>query len=291
MLGCVNVVPVPTDPPIPSDSTPTRPPLDVETLRARTAGGRWRVEVVPESASTNADVAARTRGGATEGLVVVAEHQSAGRGRLDRSWVTPARSALTLSVLLTPEGVPVARWPWLPLLAGVAVVDAVRRGCGADAVLKWPNDVLVGPAKVAGILVERVDLPSRAAAAAAGAVVGIGLNVSTTGAELPVPTATSLHLATGRAVDRTHLMLHVLDALAEHYDAWRAAGGDAARGLRAAYLSVCATVGGDVRVDLPSGDHADGRATGVDANGRLQVQTLSGTLVLGAGDVVHVRPR
>ena len=228
----------------------------------------------------------RAREGASEGLVVVAEHQTAGRGRLDRSWVTPARSALTMSVLLTPEEVPVARWPWLPLLAGVAVVDAVRRGCGVHAVLKWPNDVLIGPDKVAGILVERVDRTSRAAA---GAVVGIGLNVSTTRAELPVRTATSLALAAGGPVDRTALLLHVLDALAEHYDPWRAAGGDAAVGLRAAYLSVCDTVGRDVRVDLPSGGHTQGRAEGIDGDGRLQVQTGTGLLSLGAGDVVHVR--
>jgi len=228
----------------------------------------------------------RAREGASEGLVVVAEHQTAGRGRLDRSWVTPARSALTMSVLLTPEEVPVARWPWLPLLAGVAVVDAVRRGCGVHAVLKWPNDVLIGPDKVAGVLVERVDRTSRAAA---GAVVGIGLNVSTTRAELPVRTATSLALAAGGPVDRTALLLYVLDALAEHYDPWRVAGGDAARGLRAAYLSVCDTVGRDVRVDLPSGGHTQGRAGGIDGDGRLQVQTGTGLLSLGAGDVVHVR--
>jgi BirA family biotin operon repressor/biotin-[acetyl-CoA-carboxylase] ligase len=117
------------------------------------AGSRWSVELLAESPSTNAVVAARARAGTAEGLVVVADHQTAGRGRLDRTWVTPPRSALTFSVLLTPDRVPVARWPWLPLLAGVAVVAGVRRATGLGGALKWPNDVLLGESKLAGILV------------------------------------------------------------------------------------------------------------------------------------------
>ena len=97
------------------------------------------VEVVDQAPSTNALVSARARDGAAEGLVVVAEHQTAGRGRLDRSWSTPARSALTFSVLLRPDAEP-AQWPWLPLLTGIAVVDAVGHGTR----LKWPNDLLLG---------------------------------------------------------------------------------------------------------------------------------------------------
>lgn len=218
--------------------------------------------------------------------MTVAEHQTAGRGRLDRVWVTPPRSALTFSVLLTPDRVPVARWPWLPLLAGVAVVEGVRRATGLTCTLKWPNDVLLGESKLAGILVERVERPGGAAA-----VVGIGLNVSTTSAELPVATATSLALAGATAVDRGDLLVHVLTALGEEYDAWRETSGTAGDRLSAAYLRVCDTVGRQVRVDLPNAQVLTGRATGVDAEGRLEVLTQAGeSVVLGAGDVVHVRP-
>ena len=250
-------------------------------------GSRWSVEVLAESPSTNAVVSQRARAGAAEGLVVVADHQTAGRGRLDRTWVTPPRSALTFSVLLTPDAVPVARWPWLPLLAGVAVVEGVRRATGLGCALKWPNDVLLTDSKLAGILVERVERPG-----GAGAVVGIGLNVSTTAAELPVRTATSLLLGGASDVDRAALLGHVLAALGEDYDAWRAAAGDGNGRLRTSYLGVCDTVGRDVRVDLPDGSVMTGRATGIDAEGRLEVLTEAGaTVVLGAGDVVHVRPR
>ncbi len=217
---------------------------------------------------------------------MVADHQTAGRGRLDRTWVTAPRSALTMSVVLTPDDVPVARWPWLPLLTGVAVVEGVRRACGQRCALKWPNDVLLDGAKLAGILVERVE-----GAAGAAAVVGVGVNVSTTRDELPVGTATSLRLAGAAEIDRADLLAHVLAALGEEYDAWRAAAGDV-RDLRASYLGVCDTVGRDVRVHLPDGRDLTGRATGIDPDGRLVVDTrAAGTVVLGAGDVVHVRPR
>jgi BirA family transcriptional regulator, biotin operon repressor / biotin---[acetyl-CoA-carboxylase] ligase len=256
-------------------------------VAAGLAGSRWSVEVLEESPSTNAVVAQRARDGAGEGLVVVADHQSAGRGRLDRTWITPPRSALTFSVLVRPDAVPVARWPWLPLLAGVAVVDGVRRATGQRAVLKWPNDVLLEQAKVAGILVERVEGPAGAAA-----VVGIGLNVSTTAAELPVASATSLQLAGAGPVDRVELLGHLLTTLGEWYDTWRAARGDAATGLRAAYLDRCDTVGRRVRVQLPGGREVDGRGIGVDAEGRLEVDAAGqGVVLLGAGDVVHVRAR
>jgi BirA family biotin operon repressor/biotin-[acetyl-CoA-carboxylase] ligase len=241
----------------------------------------WRVEVLEESPSTNAHVAARALDDEPPGLVVVAEHQTAGRGRLDRSWVTPPRAALTVSLLVAPHEVPVARWPWLPLLTGLAVVDAVRSAAGLDASLKWPNDVLLGEAKVAGILVERVERTGGAAA-----VVGIGLNVSSTREELPVPTATSLALAGARTLDRSVLLGAVLGAFSRWYDGWRADGGG---GLQAPYARACSTLGRRVAADLPGGDPVRGDAVGVDADGRLLVDDGARVHVLGAGDVVHVR--
>lgn len=265
-------------------ATPRRPPLEPEAV-ARAAGPRWDVVLLPESPSTNAEAAARARAGAGEGLVVVADHQTAGRGRLDRTWVTPARAALTLSAVLAPD-VPAARWPWLPLLAGVAVATGVRRSLRTPCTLKWPNDVLVDGSKVAGILVERVETDRGPVA-----VVGIGLNVSQTPEELPVETATSLAVAAGTEPDRTALLGDVLAALGEGYDAWRSAGGDPVA-LRSTYLEVCSTVGSQVRVLLPGGGTLSGTATGVDTEGRLEVVDAEGRrTVLGAGDVVHVRPQ
>ncbi|MGH3362312.1 MAG: biotin--[acetyl-CoA-carboxylase] ligase [Nocardioides sp.] len=262
-----------------TDAPAPRPPLDRDRLRA--AASTWRVEVVDTAPSTNAVVANRARDAAAHGLVVVAEHQTAGRGRLDRTWETPARAALTFSVLLRPTR-PAADWPWLPLLAGHAVATALHE-LEVPAVLKWPNDVLVatGPAeeeaKVAGLLLERIDTPEGAAA-----VLGIGVNVTSTRAELPVETATSVLLASGSAPDRTDLMLALLAGLTREYDAWQRGADES---LRSSYASACVTLGRDVRVDLPGGEVLTGRARGIDEGGRL----LVGETSVGAGDVVHVR--
>jgi BirA family biotin operon repressor/biotin-[acetyl-CoA-carboxylase] ligase len=253
-------------------SDPTgRPALDAARLPEH------QVEVVEEAGSTNALVAERARADGPEGLVIVAEHQTAGRGRLERTWETPARSALTFSVLLRPA-VPAATWPWLPLLTGYEVSKALR-AAGFDATVKWPNDVLIGERKVAGILVERVDTASGPAA-----IVGVGLNVGMTADELPVSEATSLAIE-GEAPDRTELLGLVLDTLWEGYVAWQEGGEAATTHLAASYAAACSTIGRSVRVDLPSGGELTGTATGIDPAGRLLV---NGTAV-SAGDVVHVR--
>jgi BirA family biotin operon repressor/biotin-[acetyl-CoA-carboxylase] ligase len=247
-----------------------RPPLDSARL------AEHGIELLPATGSTNAVVADRAREGAPAWTVVVTEHQTAGRGRLDRSWETPDRAALTFSILLRPEA-PGSEWPWLPLLTGVAVTGALQ-GVGVPVTLKWPNDVLIGGRKAAGILVERLDTP-----AGPVAVVGIGLNVHQRQDELPVPTATSVELATGSAPDRTDLLLAILERLRAQYDAWSSGGGSA---LRAAYLSACETVGQHVRVALPGDEALAGAASDVDEAGRLVVAGRP----VAAGDVVHVRP-
>jgi BirA family biotin operon repressor/biotin-[acetyl-CoA-carboxylase] ligase len=279
-----------SDPARPSGQPSDRPALDASRLADLGADGApgLRVEVVDEAGSTNAVVADRARAGEPDGLVVVAEHQTAGRGRLDRTWEAPARSSLTFSVLLRPS-VAGARWPWLPLLAGHAVATALRAD-GFDAAVKWPNDVLLGTGpderKVAGILVERVETDAGPAA-----VVGVGLNVSMTAEELPVPEATSLVLERPDVVpDRTGLLVHLLVTLREVYDAWQTGGDEASERLAASYAAGCATVGRDVRVALPDGATLTGRAVEIDPDGRLVVATGSGERTrVGAGDVVHVR--
>ena len=266
-----------------------RPPLDEARLRSllRVGGSDswWRqLHVVDTTASTNADLVKAGTGGAPEAAVLVAEHQHAGRGRLGRGWDAPARSALTLSVLVRPD-VPAARWPWLPLLAGVVTAETVRSTTDLDATVKWPNDVLVDDRKLAGVLVERVDTPAGPAA-----VVGIGINVTNTRAELPVSTATSLALEHARSTDRHVLLLELLRSLEAVYQAWVRDNGDAAAGLHASYARRCSTLGQQVRVELPDGTALTGLAESIDGAGRLVLVTPTLRRPLGAGEVVHVRP-
>ncbi|MFD1931622.1 MULTISPECIES: biotin--[acetyl-CoA-carboxylase] ligase [Nonomuraea] len=269
-----------------------RPPLNQAALTRALVrpGSLWTdLTVVDRTGSTNADLARRAREGVREGAVLIAEAQFAGRGRLGRVWNAPPRSGLTFSVLLHPQ-VPHARQGWLPLLFGVAAASAVRRVAELDVRLKWPNDLLVGERKLAGILAERLE--------SGAVVVGMGLNVSLRTTELPVDTATSIaieleatHTEHDRerpqGTDRDPLIRAILREIESHYRDWTAADGDAdASGLRAAYLASSATIGREVRVELPGERILAGTATGVDVSGHLQVagQTFS------AGDVVHVRP-
>ena len=252
-----------------------RPPLEPNLLAA---SGRFRVEVVEELPSTNSAVVERFLAGAGAGLVLVAEHQTAGRGRLDRDWITVPRSALTLSILLTPDVEP-PRWTWLPLLTGLAVARAVRETTKLTPTLKWPNDVLLGERKAGGILLERVDQGDRAAA-----VVGIGLNVHQTREELPVPEATSLALE-GAPVDRGVLLEALLAAFATEYDAW--AGGEDPRDR---YRAECGTIGKEVVVHTITQD-LRGEVVDIDETGCLVLSTVDGLRHLAVGDVEYVRPQ
>ncbi len=262
-----------------------RDPLDVSRLTARLcrAPRTWSaVHVHDRISSTNA--VAMQGSGAWE--VVVAEHQSAGRGRLDRSWEAPAGTSLTFSATVPAP----ARAPgWVPLVAGLAVAEAITAVTGLTALLKWPNDVLL-PAddsrKVCGILCEY-----RPAADPAEAIVvtGIGINVSQDRDELPVDTGTSLALAGAADTDREDLLVTVLDRFATRYAALLA-GGAAADAVRAAYRASCATLGTRVRLDRPDGRVETARAVDVDEDGALVVDAGHGPTRYAAGDVTHLRP-
>jgi BirA family biotin operon repressor/biotin-[acetyl-CoA-carboxylase] ligase len=259
-----------------------RPALDVAALAAA-LGAPWRVvEVVEETESTNADLSTgRTEGPADDGRVLAAEFQRAGRGRLDRSWGSPPRAGLTFSARVRPPVAP-ARWGWLPLLTGVAVADAVRAQTGVPVGLKWPNDLLT-PAggKLAGILVQ---------AAGGAAVIGVGLNVSSTRAELPVPTATSLAIEGARSLDRTALLSAILAELGSRYLGWVAADGDAQGcGLADDYRAQCQTIGQAVRISGAGDTAVAGMATGIDSEGRLRLEVDGIERVVAAGDIVHLR--
>lgn len=275
---------------------PERPALATRQVAAAVLAptGLWsRLEVVDRTGSTNEDLLAA---GAEEGAILLAEEQSAGRGRLRRQWSSPPRAGLTFSVALRPgAAVPPGRWGWLPLLTGVAVHRALAGFLPAGAAgarLKWPNDVLVGVAgrKIAGILVQLSgDL----------AVVGVGLNVTTTPAELPGPAATSLLIERPGGdpppppPSREAVLVAVLAELQHWYSRWRGAAGDpVASGVDAAYRDACATLGAAVRLLLPHGEELSVTATGVDEQGRLLVAdgaAGAGVRAVAAADVEHLR--
>ncbi|ELS55965.1 biotin--[acetyl-CoA-carboxylase] ligase [Streptomyces viridochromogenes] len=269
-----------------------RPPLNAAALRRGLVreGGLWReVEVVARTGSTNTDlVDLAAEGKAGEGAVLIAEEQTAGRGRLERNWTAPARSGLFFSVLLNPAEVPVARWGWLPLLTGVAVATGLSRAAGVDTALKWPNDLLVTVGgeerKAGGILAER--------AGSEGVVIGVGINVTLRAEELPVPQAGSLTLAGAVSTDRDPLLRGVLRSLEQLYGRWRAAAGDpVVSGLQETYAAGCATLGRVVRAELPGERSITGEAVAIDGDGRLVLATGEGVQEpVGAGDIVHLRP-
>lgn len=274
---------------------PDADPLDRATLAddlLRAAGLWQRIDVVGSTGSTNADLAATARDGAPGGTVLVADHQSAGRGRLGRTWTAPPGSGVAISVLLRPD-VALERWTWLPLLAGVAVSDALRQTTGLPADVKWPNDVLVGDRKLCGVLAERVETATGPAV-----VLGMGINVHLGADQLPVPTATSVDLARaelgagGVPVSRTAVASSVLRCLERDVRRWEevsaVAEGDP-DAVAVAYRERCSTLGRQVRVSLSDGSVLEGTARDVDAYGRLLLDTSGGRQVLGAGDVVHLR--
>ncbi|GDY31359.1 biotin--[acetyl-CoA-carboxylase] ligase [Gandjariella thermophila] len=271
----------------------TSAPLDTAALRARLVaphGPYAALDVVASTGSTNSDLAEAAGAGAADRTVLIAERQTAGRGRMHRTWVSEQGAGLYLSVLLRPEGVPPARLGWLPLLAGVVLVDLARDTAGVPAAVKWPNDLLAGEhrAKCAGVLAEVVGGPA--------AVLGVGLNVNQRPEDLPsgaggLP-ATSLAAEGAARTDRTELAIALLTGLAAWESRWREHAGDpVASGLLDAYRRVCGTLGEQVRVQLPAGGEVLGAAQDVDEEGRLLVRSGSGAIIpVSAGDVVHVRP-
>ena len=255
----------------------------------RARGIASRLIVLDSAGSTNAElVALAVDTDLADFTTLITDNQTDGRGRLGRAWMAPTGTSLAISVLVRTDvsagGVALG---WLPLAAGVAMTDAVaallpRRPVG----FKWPNDVQVEGRKVCGILSEIVP-------GGASVVIGAGLNVTMTSVQLPVPTATSL-MVEGAADDGNLVddaLAGYLSGLRDTVAALWAAGGDAERsGLRAAVIERCTTIGREVRVELPGGAELLGRATGIDAVGRLEVRDSTGQVrAVAAGDIIHLR--
>jgi len=264
------------------DRDQLRPPLDEAALRAEAIGAGWRqLDVVAQTGSTNADLLARAASGIdVDGAVLIAEHQTAGRGRQGRGWLATPRAQITMSVgvsVADPVGVPASTWGWLSLATGVAVVDAVSpliEGTGVEAGLKWPNDVLAGGGKLAGILAE---------VAEPVVVIGVGLNV--TPAPEEVAGATSLLDLGVAAPDRDQLVCSLLRELGGRIVQWRSADPR----LAADYRSRSLTIGTRVSAQLPGGKEIVGTARDIDDQGGLCLETDGKTVVISAGDVVHLR--
>src|ERR1700744_1013229 len=256
-----------------------RAPLDAAALRDGLAGPGLplhRLDVVAETGSTNADLLARAEGGADiDGSVLLAEYQTAGRGRHGRQWSAPPRAQIAVSVGVGAASVPRSGWGWLPLATGVAVAVALTAEfvvAGASVGLKWPNDVLANGGKLAGILAE-------VAAPTPVIVLGLGLNVSLTADEAPDPVATPLSMLGSSAIDRNTLARRILRELAVRIDAWRSAGGaDAA--LIADYQRYSLTLGSRVRAILPGDREVVGIAHAIDETGRLCVDTGGQTVAI-----------
>src|SRR4051794_18411240 len=227
----------------------------------RAAALASRLEWLDEAGSTNTELVARAAAGWPDRSVLVTDRQTAGRGRLGRSWTAPPGTSLAVSVLVRPD-VPRERYGWLSLLAGAAMAEGLG-SLGAAADLKWPNDVLIGGREGCGILAEA--LPD------GGAGLGAGLNHRIPADELPVATPTSL-VVEGVPTDPHVLLAAYLERLWALLDLFEAASGDPdGGGLRAVVERACGTIGSRVRVDLPDGTRVTGTATGLDAAGRLLV--------------------
>jgi BirA family biotin operon repressor/biotin-[acetyl-CoA-carboxylase] ligase len=244
--------------------------------------GTWEIRRFAEIDSTNTYVLGQARQGAAEGLVAVAEHQTAGRGRLDRRWESPSGANLLASVLLRPG----CAADDLHLCSGsvaLAAADACGEVAGVVPVLKWPNDLLLEGSKVAGVLAEADFDGTRLR----GVVVGIGLNVAWPGPAEAGGTCLDDAGGSAQPVDKGLLLDLLLEGLARRRPLLDDQAGR--RTLADEVRRRCATIGQRVRVTLPD-DEVTGPASGIDDAGYLVVETGSGRRLVSAGDVVHLRP-
>lgn len=248
-----------------------REALDESAMNATLRGSYWRVSVFQSVTSTQIELIRKEN--LQHGDVFVTEYQSAGRGRLDRTFEATKSSALLFSLYLEPKRNKL-EWSAIPLLAGLSLVNALKNlDEKVITNLKWPNDLLIGDKKLAGILVE---------ARADGVIVGIGLNVEMAKSELPVPTATSLTLESFTELNRNVVLPEILKSLALTIGLWESGSSIAFE----QYRQVSSTLGKEVEVHLPSGEILKSRAMGINEMGELRL--ASGARV-NVGDVIHLR--
>ncbi|HTZ39848.1 MAG TPA: biotin--[acetyl-CoA-carboxylase] ligase [Syntrophales bacterium] len=255
--------------------------LNIDELRSfffqRTIGRR--IEYREEVESTNTEALQLAQQDAPEGTVVIAEAQSAGRGRLTRSWESPPSMNLYLSVILRPD-VPAQSASLIPLAVGVAVADVISQYCPGQVRLKWPNDVLVGGKKICGILAEMRTKADRVAFV----IAGIGVNINMKKLHFPRElreTATSLQIETALEIDRLDFAVRLLEALERWYRIYLNGGQDY---VRQSWLKYADIIGKRIEVVYQS-DTQRGTVVGLDENGALLLEGETGLQQVLAGDV------
>jgi BirA family biotin operon repressor/biotin-[acetyl-CoA-carboxylase] ligase len=233
--------------------------------------------------STNIEGVRQAKNGAPEGLCIIAREQTAGRGRLDRTWHSQKDAGIYFSIVLRPD-FETNYWPLLALMAALAVVDALRKSCAVHADIKWPNDVCVNERKICGILAETTET-----AAGPAAVIGIGINLTdgSLRADL-IKLATSIEQLTGRPPDPDTVLTELVKALAERYEALQTAGGRE-HTIREWCAHSTYAFDRQVRVSFDS-ESFIGVTRGLDGDGALRVETSDGKLrLVRAGDVTALR--
>lgn len=226
--------------------------------------------MVESTASTQSDLVRLVRSAkAHTGDVIVAEFQSRGRGRLNRSFEAPAGTALLFSFFIIPARTR-QDWGWIPLIAGVSVAQVLSH---LHARVKWPNDILINDKKISGIIAEAID---------EGIVIGIGINVGMKETELPVPNATSLLIQGAVEMDRNQILIDFLNTFYSNFTNWDRGSDE----IFATYRGLSATIGRPVRIEYPDYRLELGTAVAISKAGELVLDT--GTHVQ-AGDIIHLR--
>lgn len=247
-----------------------RAPLDQSQIAA-SLSQYWRVSVVDLTTSTQEDLLKKVSSRQVRnGDVIVADFQSAGRGRLDRTFIAPPSTALLFSLYLNPMR-PRSEWGFLPLLAGLSVAEALNQ-ISSMVLIKWPNDLLINENKVGGII---------STIEGDGIVIGIGINVSMSSKQLPVPTATSLALEGFSILDRNTLLSRILTVLEGNFGQW-----DEGLSFSDQYLALSATLGCNVRIESPKGQVILSKAISIDEQGQLHLEDGK---IVSVGDVIHLR--
>jgi len=234
--------------------------------------------------STNTEAARQAASGAREGLCIVAREQTAGRGRQQRVWLSPAGAGLYLSILLRPR-LPLPEWPLITLMSSLAVADALREACALVVDIKWPNDIYARGRKLCGILAETVET-----AAGRACVVGIGINLNDRAFPPEIQEIATSIEALGAPPDAELILPSLVRAIERRYRALHEAEGAQAMLIEWTARSSYAA-GRRVRVHL--GDETlDGITRGLEADGALRVETDAGEIrIIRAGDVAALRAR
>lgn len=242
--------------------------LNANAIAGALRGGYWRVSVIDEIDSTQNYLRTSIP---KVGDVITAEYQSAGRGRLDRTFTAAKSSALLFSFYVEPK-IEIAQLGYLSLLVGSSVAKTINEITGSNNFrCKWPNDIVFGDHKVAGLLAEKFGN---------GVIVGIGINVSMNQAELPVPHASSIFLTTEKQIDRNDLLAKILNDLSPALTKW-----ESGEDVVAFYRETSATLGKNVRVELPGGINIEAIAADIDSTGALH---LDNGQIITVGDVIHL---